>query len=316
MSTREMIIGAVAPWFGGKRTLAPRIVAELGAHTQYFEPFLGGAAVLLSKPPSQKETVCDLHGDLTSLAWVLQNIDAAEMLYERLSRTLFCEDLLEHAREELAKPIADHAVSAVVTHSQVDRAYWYFLASWMGRNGTAGTERMDYQLAVRWTKNGGSPTVRFRNAVESIPAWHERLRNVVIMRRNAFDVINRFEDVADTAIYADPPYPRETRSNIGENAGGGGRYLHEFNHEGGPGLFAGEDDHSKLAAALRGYKHARIVVSTYDCPRYRELYAGWTFINCSMLKLLHQQNGRGQRAKEAPEVLIVNGPSFTGGATC
>lgn len=45
----EMKIRAIAPWFGGKRTLAEEIVRELGKHTQYFEPFCGSAAVLFAK---------------------------------------------------------------------------------------------------------------------------------------------------------------------------------------------------------------------------------------------------------------------------
>lgn len=309
-TTPAMKIGALAPWFGGKRTLAPRIVAELGKHTQYFEPFLGGAAVLLAKPPSQKETVCDLHGDLCNLAHVLQVTYRAEQLYDRLGRVLMAETLLDEARRELERRTADQAEEV---GDGVERAYWYFLASWMGRNGTAGTDRLDYQIAVRWTKSGGSPTIRFRNAVESIPAWHERLRNVVIIRRDAFEIIDRFEDDPATAIYADPPYPSETRTSHDADTGGNGRYLHEFAHGYGSagGLFGAEDDHGKLAQVLRGYKRARIVVSTYDCPRYRELYTGWTFVKCTMPKLLHQQNGRGSRKKDAPEVLIINGPSLT-----
>lgn len=311
-----MKIKAIAPWFGGKRTLAPRIVAELGEHTQYFEPFCGSMAVLLAKEPSQKETVSDLHGDLTNLARCIADPDLAEELYDRLSRAPVCDGLLDDAQAVLESepcPDPEHATSIVA----VERAYWYFLASWMGRNGTAGTERLDYQLAVRWTKSGGSPTVRFRNAVESIPAWHRRLLNVVILRRNGFDILDRFEDDPTTAIYCDPPYPAETRSNGasldgGGGGGGGGRYLHEFRHGGG-GLFEPADDHDKLASMLGAYKHARIVVSTYDCPRYRDLYHGWTFVDCSMLKLLHKQNGGGARSKEAPEVLIINGPSATGG---
>ena len=39
-----MNVKAIAPWFGGKRTLAPAIVVELGTHTQYFEPFFGSGA--------------------------------------------------------------------------------------------------------------------------------------------------------------------------------------------------------------------------------------------------------------------------------
>lgn len=301
----EAKIKAIAPWFGGKRTLAERIVAELGKHTQYFEPFCGSMAVLFAKLKSQKETVCDLHGDLINLARVVQGEAMAVELYDRLQRTLFSEQALDDARLVLEDHPAPEGVS-------VDRAYWYFLASWMGRNGTAGTARLDYQIAVRWTNNGGSPTVRFRNAIDSLPWWHERLRNVVILKRNAFDICDRFEDAKGTCIYADPPYMDVTRSKGSIKNGRGGKYLHEFHHgtESG-GLFGDVDDHVRLAKALREYKHARIVVSYYDCQRVRELYDGWTFVECTMNKQLHAQNGRGARKKEAPEVLIINGPSLT-----
>jgi DNA adenine methylase len=179
----------------------------------------------------------------------------------------------------------------------------------MGRNGTAGTARLDYQIAVRWTKGGGSPTVRFRNAVDSLPAWHQRLKNVVILRRDALQIIDRFEDVKETAIYADPPYEAVTRSTGSVKNGRGGKYLHEFDHS--AGMFG--DDHQRLADALRGYRNARIVVSYYDCQRIRDLYKGWTFIEHTRQKHLHAQNGRGARPKEAPEILIVNGPSYAKG---
>lgn len=318
----DMKIRALAPWFGGKRTLAESIVTELGKHTQYFEPFCGSMAVLLGKPPSQKETVNDLHGDITCLGRVVSVLDPAAALYDRLQRVLMSDSLLLDAQavledEEDLRTVQEEMreYPGAVTSLMAERAYWFFIASWMGRNGTAGTDRPDYQLAVRWTVSGGSPTVRFRSAVESIPAWHERLRNVVILNRDGFEVINRYEDRPGTAIYADPPYAAETRSNApavagGGGGGGGGRYKHEFKHD-SSALFGGPaDDHQRLADELRKYKHARVVVSAYDCPRYRELYEGWTFVEHTMLKLLHQQNGRGTRSKEAPEVLIVNGPSF------
>jgi DNA adenine methylase len=288
-------IGALAPWFGGKRTMASDIVTKLGKHTQFFEPFCGSMAVLLQKDPSQKETVNDLHGDLVNLAEVIQYEVTAEILYERLQRTLFTEAVLESARVVLSQQPANDM------RSKVQRAYYYFIASWMGRNGTAGTARLDYQIAVRWTKNGGSPTVRFKNAVDSIPAWHLRLGNVVILSRDAFQVMDRFEDVAGTAIFADPPHCDETRSKGAIKNGRGGKYLHEFDHD---------RDHERLAEILRGYRKARVVVSYYDCERIRKLYDGWTFIDHSRQKFLHNQNGRGSRPLEAPEVLIVNGESF------
>jgi len=300
-------ITALAPWFGGKRTLAPAIVQELGPHTQYFEPFCGAMSVLFAKPPSQKETVNDLHGDLVNLARVVQEEAVAARLYDRLQRVLVCEALLEDARARLQSPPED----------PLERAYWYFLASWAGRGGTAGTERLDYQIAVRWTCRGGSPTVRWQNAVESLPAWHRRLRGVVILCRDAFEILDRFEDAPETAIYADPPYAPETRTGApGSKAGGSGRYLHEFNHR-PQDLLGSPDDHGRLRDLLAAYRRARIVVSAYDCPRYRDLYAGWTFVEHYRLKSLHAQNVRGQTSlgrgdphAEGPEVLILNGPSL------
>jgi len=291
-----MKVKAISPWFGGKRTMAPLIVTELGKHSQYFEPFCGSMAVLLAKAPCQKETVNDLHGDLINLAHCLQDIDLAERLYDRLQRCLMSEGLVDRAKHELATSDL----------SPADRAYWYFLSSWMRRNGTAGTKRIDYQIAVRWTKGGGSPTVRFRNAVESIPWWHERLRNVVILQRDAFSIMNRFEDVKQAALYVDPPYFAASRSGYRQGPGRSNKYLHELDHK--STLWG--NDHVRLRDALAQYKKARVVVSYYDCPGIRDLYADWTIIEHTRLKHISSQCGRGVMAKEAPEILILNGPSY------
>lgn len=296
-----MQIKAIAPWFGGKRTLAPKVVEQLGKHTRYFEPFCGSAAVLFAKHVVPQETINDLHGDLTNLAWVLQDAELANQLYERAQRTLFAESMIKSIWREIGESQCSEKIDA-------DRAYKYFVFSWAMRNGVSGTKRVrgnGFAIALRFTAGGGSPTVRFRSAVESIPEWHDRLRNVVVLRRDAFDLLARFDDTENLAIYADPPYARESRSGFAA-AGASSRYEHEFNHD-NP-LFG--DDHSRLAEILRGYRKARIVVSYYDCPRIRELYDGWTFIDCTMNKQLHAQNGRGARVKTAPEVLITNGPAY------
>ena len=307
-----MRVRSIAPWFGGKRTLARRIVGQLGSHVQYFEPFCGSMAVLFAKQQSKQETVNDLHGDIINLARVLQDVDAAVQTYDRLQRTLFCEGLLHSAQEHLES--TEREIEPLrVTNGMTERAYWYFLSCWMARNGVAGTARQDYQAAVRWTAGGGSPTIRFRNAIDSIPAWHERLRNVVILQRDAFTILDRFEDSSTTAIYADPPYPKETRTGFRGGGNSECKYLHDFAHA-DDGLFGGHDDHARLAESLRAYKHARIVLSSYDCPRIRELYDGWTIVECHTRKVLAAQSARGSRpTTDAPEVLVINGESRTGG---
>lgn len=282
----EMKVRAIAPWFGGKRTLAPKIVELLGKHTQYFEPFCGSMAVLLAKEPSKNETVNDLHGDLINLAKVIADPESAPTLYERLQSTLVAESLLDQAKHELEELTA--VPEDGITSTMIDRAYWYFIASWMIRNGVSGMDRDSFQIAVRWTPNGGSPTVRWRSAVASIPAWHERLRNVVILSRDAFRMLLQIPDRHDTVIYCDPPYAKSSRSH--------GNYKHDFQRL----------DHHRLAETLTRFCETRVMVSYYDCDDVRELYAGWNFIGCTANKNLHNQNGRGARKKEAPEVLITN----------
>lgn len=286
-----MKIKAIAPWFGSKRTLAPKVVEQLGPHQFYFEPFCGSASVLLAKPPSCHEVINDLHGELINLAQVLAS-DQCYELYNRLMRTLYCEKLLAQARSSMD--------SDRPADNDLERAYQYFVASWVSRNGCSGTRRSNYQIASRWTVPGGSGPVRFRSAVESIPDWHDRLRNVVILQRDAFGLLAKQEDEAGHAIYADPPYLLDTRSKSGNS----GLYQHEF----------GDEDHKRLSEALGRFRKTRVVVSYYANPRLRELYPGWTVIDCTITKKLSNQNKRGTgRQGNAPEVLLVNGPEYFDG---
>src|ERR1043165_4651759 len=127
-------VGALAPWFGGKRTMAPRIVAELGDHRAHWGLPCGAMSVLLEKPPCGMETVADLHGDLTNLALVIQNPKLGAALFRRLRRTMLAEEILARACHQLdTTPIPPES------EPDIDRAYAYFIQSWMMRSGVAGT---------------------------------------------------------------------------------------------------------------------------------------------------------------------------------
>ena len=284
----EMKIKALAPWFGGKRTLAPRIVAELGKHSAYWEPFCGSMSILMAKPESGHETVNDLHGELINLARVIQDPVAGAQLYRRLRRVLMDEQI----REEM---------QAQTGGSIVDRAVRYFVSSWMGRNGFSGTTGCDQSsFAVRWTPTGGHGGQRFASAVESIPAWRRRMRRTVILNRDAFEILDKIDDHPQVAIYCDPPYLEKEAA-----------YTHDFSRTDG-GMFP--DDHTRLAASLARFVKARVVVSYYAHERLAELYpARWTHIDCTMTKGIHNAGKRGSESRKAPEVLIVNGPSYTEG---
>lgn len=289
----EMKITALAPWFGNKRTLAPKIVMELGDHSAYWEPFVGGFSIIMQKPVAGHETVNDLHGDVINLARVVRNTKAGSMLFRRLRRVWLHEHVLAEAWDALAQlpvPMDEKSLS-------VDRAFHYFIASWSGRNGFAGTRNVvgTRGIAVRWTPGGGGGGQRFMSAVESIPAWRHRMRRLVILQRDAFEVISKIEDVDGVAIYVDPPYLSKD-----------GEYEHDFSD----GFMTQGNDHERLATALQRFKKARVVVSYYDAPALKSLYPGWTIRDVAINKGTHNAGRRGGTGTKAPEVLLINGPSY------
>lgn len=293
-----MKVSALVPWFGAKRQMADKIIAELGKHGAYFEPYCGSAAILFAKAKASQETVNDIHGDLINLARVVQDDAGAEQLFDRLSRTMFAEPLFDSAALEIVAsdpPAAPYPIG----QKHIERAYVYFIVSWMGRNGAAGTKQAadggGNCMSVRWTPGGGGSGIRFKNVVDSIPDWFDRLRNVQILRRDAIEVIKEIEDDERTTIYVDPPYFKETRGN-----GGGSTYLHDFD----------DKDHVELATELNRFKSARVVVSYYEEPRVSEFYEGWTYLRFDIQKNMVKSSKREKNDEKAPEVLVINQKSL------
>ena len=274
---------SLAPWFGAKRTMAPTVIQQLGPHRAYWEPFCGSMSILLNKPAVMMETVNDLHGDLVNLAWVIQDPQTCQELYWRLRRTLFAHEVFRASQGVIRSgPVPDRAQR----QECVERAYHYFVVSWMGIGGVAGTPNYHHGFARRFSSKGGPPGLRFTGAVESLPWWHERLRAVVILSCDGIDICERCEDREGTVIYADPPYLVK-----------GAKYVHDFTGE----------HHRRLAAALGRFKLTRVVVSYYEHPDIESLYPGWRKLEVRVAKSMVNTGKRTEGRTEAPEVLLVNG---------
>lgn len=273
-----MKVKAIAPWFGAKRNLAAEIIAELGKHRVYWEPFCGSMAVLLNKEPCVMETVNDLHRDLINLARVVQHDTEGPRLFDRLSRTAKHEGLFADASQTIAECEA--------AEFDPERAYHFCIVAWLGRDGLVGTGR-DGHFSVRYTAKVWSAAKQWRSVIESIPDWWLRLQNVTILCRDAFDLLERIEDKAGTAIYVDPPYIKK-----------GNTYLHDFGmtSKRSQDADAAIEEHRKLAEVLQRFEKSRVVVSYYDHELLGDLYPNWTKRHLDAWKA-------------APEVLLINGPS-------
>jgi DNA adenine methylase len=237
-------------------------------------------AVLLAKPRCQQETVCDLNGDLINLARVLADAVSGPALYRKLRRLPASEEIFNLACEPVPDDVGD-----------MGRAAAYFIESWLGRNGLTGSRYKGNSFCVRYTNNGGSTATRWNSAVRSILEFRRRLRDVTILCRSAFEVLPNIADEDGTAIYADPPYLQKSKS-----------YIHDF--------FT--TDHGVLAKELCRFKRARVVVSYYDDPLLGDYYPGWTVRKLTRHKNMSNSGG-GNGEKAAPEVLLLNGPSYAGG---
>lgn len=279
----EAAITSLAPWFGSKRTMAPVIVQALGSHSVYWEVFSGSMAVLLCKPSCRTEIVNDLHGDLVNLARCVQHPTAGPALYRRLRRVLASQELFNDSLAVIRSEEGDSVVSP-----DIDRAFHYFVASWQGMSGMAGTKTTNTHFAKRFTSGGGDSAARWLGAVRSIPQWRRRLERVQILRSDGIELCEKIEDLEGVVIYCDPPYLKK-----------GAKYLHDF----------APADHSRLAAALARFKRTRVVVSYYADPQLAALYPGWHLREIDASKGLVNAGRRDQGGRtSAPEVLLSNLP--------
>lgn len=289
------------PYFGGKRGLAGAIVEQVcwdsaaqaeRAPAYFCEPFCGSMAVSLAMPDVGTHVVNDLHADLVNFARVLASREADELV-AMCSRTL-CSERVYFDAVKMVAQYRDYGEPIGMVSAQ--RWAWaFFVASWLGPNGMAGTDHAP-RFCVRWGPGGGDPATRLRSAAEALPVFVERLRRYTITSRDGLDAIASVQDRPGAALYVDPPYTRETRV--------AGAYRHDFADHGGATLLGAEDDHDRLAALLGRFRHARVVVSYEDCARVRDLYTGWDIVEVHQHK--NTGNAGGGSGSKAPEILLVN----------
>ena len=226
----------LAPWLGGKRFLAARIIERIEAipHRCYAEPFVGMGTVFLrraKRPPA--EAINDINGEIGNLFRVIrEHPDELERQFRWVlaSRREF-RRLLDTPPETL---------------TDVQRAARF-----------AYLQRLRFGGRPASTSTGFGPhyPAKFRAAQmpRLIRAAHRRLQRVQIDCLEWGEFIRRY-DRPFTLFYIDPPY-----------------WGHETDY--GKGLFA-RDDFARMAEILRGLK-GRFILSLNDRPEVRETFAGF-----------------------------------------
>lgn len=266
-------VGAIAPWFGSSRIIAAHVGRALRGCAWVGVPFAGGMCEL-AQIEARTLLVSDLHRHVINLANVIAT--RGDELRQALDGVPFHQDALRWAQDTCRE--RETYVRNDPGVPDFDAAKAYFIASWMGRNGKAGTvEEFNGRLSVRWNANGGDSVVRYRNAVASLEAWQQIMRRCTFETLDCFAFLERCEDSEGHGIYCDPPWPDD-----------GDKYKHRFTPE----------DHARLAAKLAGFQHTRIVLRLGVHPLVETLYprGDWDW---------QELSGRTQANKSKREVLIT-----------
>lgn len=233
-------------WHGGKWKLAPWIIQRLPKHRVYVEPFGGAASVLLRKPRSYAEVYNDLDGEVVNLFRVAR--DHGPELLRSLELTPFARDEFVDSYSR-----ADDAV---------EQARRTVIRSFMGFGSNAHNKATGFR--ANSNRSGTTPARDWKNYPHALSEIIERLQGVVIENRDAVEVMQA-HDGPETVHYVDPPYVIETRD-------AGQDYRHEMT----------DADHVALASALRELRGA-VILSGYESPMYRDLYAGWRRVSRAAL---------------------------------
>ena len=245
----------VLRWFGGKWTLAPRLIELFPKHRIYVEPFGGAASVLMRKPRAYAEVYNDLEGEVVNLFSVLRS-SRAEELASAVYATPFARDELADAYEPATDP--------------VERARRLIVRSYQGYGSDAASNDRRAGFRSDSHRSGTTPARDWANYADAMPAMIERLRGVVIESRDAMQVMHT-HDGASTLHYVDPPYHPDTRK--------GGTYRVEMDHDG----------HVELLEGLRELQ-GFVVLSGYDHPLYTEMLHDWSLVELSH----HADGGRAR----------------------
>lgn len=228
----------LAPYIGGKRNLAKRLVRRINAtpHATYAEVFVGMGGVFFRRdlrPPA--EVINDWSEDVATFFRVIQHHYIAFL------------DMIRHQITSRAGFEKLRALDpASLTDLQRSARFLYL-------------QRLAFGGKVAGRGFGVNPAGAARFDVTKlapmIEAVHERLSGVVIERLPWQDFITRY-DRPSTLFYLDPPY-----------YGCEGDY--------GRDLFD-RSQFEAMAQQLRGVK-GRFLLSLNDHPEVRRIFAGFTF---------------------------------------
>jgi len=268
-------ISALLPYFGADRMVAQQISDAIGPVRWLGIPCGGGMSILKCVKASSI-VVGDKHRMVINLARAVADEQIRTELIAWLADTPFHPDSLARAQCYCQARIDGPPSDA---DPDIELAYQYFIAAWMGRSGMAGTEdEFKGKIATRWTSSGGDSNTRFRSAAAALEEFAVVMQRCNFVVCDIFDFLANVRDEKKHALYIDVPWP-----------GDGASYRHKFS----------TSQQDQLAEAVAKYHKTRVVLRFGVHPETEQRYPKelWT-----RLPVTSRTQGNNDKA----EMLLTN----------
>jgi len=248
-------------YHGGKYYLAMLIIQLMPLHRHFVEAFFGSGAVMFRKDPiGVSEVANDVHSTLITFWRVLQNPEWFERFVRLCEATPFSQMDWEECQQRL------HDEDPVV------RAHALFVLNRQSRQGLMTDFATLSRNRVRRSMN--EQVSSWLTAIDGLPEVHERLKRVVILNKDAIEVIQQ-QDGEHTLHYLDPPYVQSTR--VARSA-----YTHEMS----------DKDHHQLVDVILNCE-GKVMLSGYPNDIYERLEAaGWETFDFQLTKSSSSQKSK------------------------
>lgn len=281
---KSKLVMPVLKWVGGKRQLLPEIkkyLPKMTKNTMYYEPFVGGGAVLFDVQP-EKAVINDVNHDL---------IDVYKVIKDNV------EDLII----ELEKPEYSNTSECFYNIRELDRQHNKF-------NKLTGIQKAARILYLNKTCYNGLYRV---NSIGEFNSPFGRYKNPNIVNAAGLRAVSKYFNEADitflsgdfesavkgikkgSVVYFDPPYaPISKTSNFtGYNESG-----------------FGEEEQNRLKRLCDKLtdKGIHILLSNSDCEFIRKLYSDKAKYKIISVKAKRTINSNGNSRGEVSEVLVKN----------
>ena len=246
----------------------------------YVEPYFGGGAVLFANNPEGiSEVANDLNGDLMAFWSVLQN----PVLFHKFQRILEAVPFSEKEYQKAHGQSPRYGDPEAPEAPGMSTAVSFFIRC---RQSLAGRMDSFAPLSRNRVRRGmNEQTSAWLSAVEGLPAVHARMKRVVILCKDALQVITQ-QDGPKTLFYLDPSYLKETRTSKEV-------YKYEMT----------DKDHLQLLEVLCGIE-GKFLLSGYPSPLYTK-FAELMNWNQHEFDLPNNSSG-GKTKKRMTEVVWAN----------